>query len=203
MTWHRIIHPPIIGRNQTQKQLRRRDRHISPASQAATINRANQIVAKVLENTRREFGGAGLVLHGVVDIVVLRSRRTIRGLNGKRLRMDTRKMRELKRERVKIALRTCASDKHFTSVQNPSFYVGTCRNSYQNVYQMFIRSFTPQHKIVATMANRPPASFFYERPPFQAAAIPSGRSDAHQSTGWRRLWVAPGLSSGHFAAVGP
>jgi hypothetical protein len=62
---------------------------------------------------------------------------------------DTRKMRTLKRERVKIALRTSASDKHFTSVQNPCIYVGMCRNSYQNVYQMFIRSFAPQHKIVA------------------------------------------------------
>jgi hypothetical protein len=53
------------------KQLRRQDRRISPASRAATINRANQIVAKVLENTRREFGGAGWPGHSVVDIVVL------------------------------------------------------------------------------------------------------------------------------------
>ena len=62
-------------------------------------------------------------------------------------------MRTLKRERVKIALRTSASDKHFTSVQNPCIYVGMCRNSYQNVYQMFIRSFAPQHKIVAAFGN--------------------------------------------------
>ena len=36
------------------------------------INRANQIVAKVLENTRREFGGAGWPGHSVVDIVLSR-----------------------------------------------------------------------------------------------------------------------------------
>ena len=71
MTWHRIILRPIRGRNQTLKQLRRRDRRISSASRAATINRAIQIVAKALENTRREFGGVGWPGHGVVDIVVL------------------------------------------------------------------------------------------------------------------------------------
>jgi hypothetical protein len=36
-------------------------------------------VAKVLENTRREFGGAGWVGHGVVDIVVLVGSTMIRG----------------------------------------------------------------------------------------------------------------------------
>jgi len=59
MTCHRIIHRPIRGRSLTLKKLRRQDRRISPASQAATINRANQIVADVLESKRRKFGGVG------------------------------------------------------------------------------------------------------------------------------------------------
>ena len=71
MTCDRIILRPIRGCILTLKQLRRRDRRVSPASQAATINRANQIVAKVLENTRREFGGAGWAGHSVVDIVLV------------------------------------------------------------------------------------------------------------------------------------
>jgi hypothetical protein len=71
MAWHRIIHPPIRGCILTLKQLRRRDRRISPASRAATINRANQIVAKVLENMRREFGGVGWPGCGVVDIALV------------------------------------------------------------------------------------------------------------------------------------
>jgi len=36
-----------------------------------TINRANQIVAKVLENTPREFDGVGWPGCGVVDIVLV------------------------------------------------------------------------------------------------------------------------------------
>jgi hypothetical protein len=36
-----------------------------------TINRANQIVAKVLENTPREFDGVGWPSCGVVDIVLV------------------------------------------------------------------------------------------------------------------------------------
>ena len=47
------------------------DQRISPASRAATENRANQIVAKVLENTPREFDGVGWPGCGVVDIVLL------------------------------------------------------------------------------------------------------------------------------------
>ena len=54
----------------TQKQPRQQDQRISPASRAATINRANQIVAKVLENTPREFDGVGWPGCGVVDIVL-------------------------------------------------------------------------------------------------------------------------------------
>jgi hypothetical protein len=37
----------------------------------ATINRANRIVANVLENTRRDFGGVGWFGCGVVDIVLV------------------------------------------------------------------------------------------------------------------------------------
>jgi hypothetical protein len=36
------------------------------------INRANQIVANVLESKRREFGGVGWTNYGVVDIVLVR-----------------------------------------------------------------------------------------------------------------------------------
>jgi hypothetical protein len=75
MTCDRITLRPTRGRILTLKQLRRRDRRVSPASQAATINRANQIVAKVLENTRREFGGAGWPGHSVVDIALVRGDR--------------------------------------------------------------------------------------------------------------------------------
>jgi hypothetical protein len=71
MTCNRIILRPIRGRILTLKQLRQRDRRITPASRAATINRASQIVAKVLENTRREFGGVGWPGHSVVDIVLV------------------------------------------------------------------------------------------------------------------------------------
>ena len=60
-----------MGRTLTQKQPRRRDQRISPANRAATINRAYQIVAKVLENTPREFGGVGWPGCGVVNIVLV------------------------------------------------------------------------------------------------------------------------------------
>ena len=75
---------PLLCRNHTQCRPRFGDiwrcrRHVGdtsatyrakPASRAATINQANQIVAKVLENTPLEFGvewpGCG-----VVDIVLV------------------------------------------------------------------------------------------------------------------------------------
>jgi len=46
------------------------------------------------------------------------------------------------------------------------------------------------------MVNRPPASFFYERPPFRAAAA---AHSADVSVAARQLWAASGLSSGRFA----
>jgi len=65
---------------------------------------------------------------------------------------------------------------------------------------------SPQNK--ATMVNRPPASFFYERPP---SAIQSSRRGAMQSTSLadsadgsvaaRRSWAASGLSSGRVASA--
>ena len=63
--------PSHMGRTLTQKQPRRRDQRISPAIRAATINRAYQIVAKVLENTPRKFGGVGWPGCGVVNIVLV------------------------------------------------------------------------------------------------------------------------------------
>jgi hypothetical protein len=60
------------------------------------------------------------------------------------------------------------------------------------------RRFHSQDK--AMMVNRPPASFFYERPPFRAAAT-TRRNLHYWQTRWdgfvaaRRSWAAPGLSS--------
>ena len=48
-----------------------RDCLIFPASRAAMAWRSHRIVAKVLENTRREFGGMGWFGCGVVDIVLV------------------------------------------------------------------------------------------------------------------------------------
>jgi hypothetical protein len=56
------------------------------------------------------------------------------------------------------------------------------------------------------MANCPPASFIYERPPFRAAAA-ARRNQHYRQTWWdgivavRRSWAAPGLCSGRFGVA--
>ena len=56
------------------------------------------------------------------------------------------------------------------------------------------------------MVNRPPASFFYEWPPFRAAAA-ARRNQHYRRTWWDgfvaalRLWAALELSRGRFASA--